>query len=501
MTFLRGPQGPPSSLTLGPSRFTPKVTPTAMTIVDQETTEVVPSLTSALSALRGNQIPKYDLLVLGGPDKGARRTIDPGGLTIGTSHICQFRLSDPTVSRIHCEIRIHEDGARIVDSGSTNGVVVDGVRIQEATLAPNSTVELGETTIRVEQADQLMGFEVSPNAQFGGVLGQSTQMRRLFSILERAAPTDATVLIQGETGVGKELVARAIHDMSRRAEGPFVVVDCGAIVENLIESELFGHVRGAFSGAVGDRRGLFEEAHGGTLFLDEIGELPASLQPRLLRVLENREVRRIGSNVPKKIDVRVLAATNVPLAQSVNSGDFREDLYYRIAVVEAYLPPLRQRKDDIALLARHFYRRYAGEDAELPEGFEATLKSRAWPGNVRELRNFVERSVSLGWSGPSGPKATAPAVTVTEMSQQSVASIVPIHLPLKDARNVWSEQFELLYVKALLEKTRGNVTRAAELAGVHRRSLQRLIAGLNIRDDSGAIDWGDKEDSERPGPL
>jgi transcriptional regulator with GAF, ATPase, and Fis domain len=277
--------------------------------------------------------------------------------------------------------------------------------------------------------------------------------------------------------VGKELVARAVHDYSERAEGPFVVVDCGAIAENLIESELFGHTRGAFSGAVSDRRGLFEEAQGGTLFLDEIGELPAALQPRLLRVLESREVRRIGSNQSRKIDVRIIAATNRPLAESINNGSFREDLYYRIAVVEVHLPPLRQRGDDVVLLAEHFYRRYAGEDESLPPGFAETLKARAWPGNVRELRNFIERSVSLGWSAPS----KGAEKSVTEMAPDVLASIVPTHLPLKDARAVWTEQFELLYVKALLAKTEGNVTRAAELAGVNRRSLQRLIANMHLR--------------------
>ncbi|HEY4103162.1 MAG TPA: sigma 54-interacting transcriptional regulator, partial [Polyangiaceae bacterium] len=220
-------------------------------------------------------------------------------------------------------------------------------------------------------------------------------------------------------------------------------------------------------------------ADGGTLFLDEIGELPPALQPKLLRVLERFEVRRVGSNTSKRVDVRIVAATNRPLAEAVNAGTFREDLYYRIAVVELLLPPLRARRDDIPLLAQHFFRRYAGDKESMPKELLSSLSSRAWPGNVRELRNFIERSVSLGWS------TTVPAQTLMRDPAHAtrLEDVVPSHLPLKDARLVWTEQFEILYVKALLEKTSGNVTRAAELAGVNRRSLQRLIASLGLRDD------------------
>jgi transcriptional regulator with PAS, ATPase and Fis domain len=325
----------------------------------------------------------------------------------------------------------------------------------------------------VAGAEERAVVELSPRHRFGDVVGKSPEMRRLYGILEKVAPTDSSVLIQGETGTGKELLARAIHDASKRAKQPFVVVDCGAIAENLIESELFGHVRGAFSGAVSDRRGLCEEANGGTLFLDEIGELPPALQPRLLRVIESLEVRRVGSNAPKRVDVRIVAATNRPLAHSINDGTFREDLYYRLAVVELHLPPLRARREDIPLLAEHFFRRYAGPDEPLPAALVSSLTSRAWPGNVRELRNYVERSVSMGHAAAAGLPPPAPT--------DEVEPIVPVHLPLKDARAAWTEKFELLYVKALLAKTEGNVTRAAELAGINRRSLQRLIASLGIR--------------------
>jgi transcriptional regulator with GAF, ATPase, and Fis domain len=425
------------------------------------------------------EYPRIELGVVEGPDTGLRRTLDLSGMRIGTAPNSELPLKDRTVSRFHCEVRIAGNVARLVDSGSTNGTFVDGVRVRDAELSAGSKVRIGATVLAVSASGERALVDLSPRHSFGDVLGVSVEMRRLYAILEKIAPTDTTVLIQGETGSGKELVARAIHDASARASQPFVVVDCGAIAENLIESELFGHVRGAFSGAVSDRRGLFEEADGGTLFLDEIGELPPALQPKLLRVLERVEVRRVGSNASKRVDVRIVAATNRPLAESVNAGVFREDLYYRIAVVELLLPPLRARRDDIPLLAQHFFRRYAGDKSSMPKELLSSLSSRAWPGNVRELRNFIERSVSLGF----GPAVASQALMRDAAHATRLEQVVPSHLPLKDARLVWTEQFEILYVKALLEKTAGNVTRAAELAGVNRRSLQRLIASLGLRDD------------------
>jgi transcriptional regulator with PAS, ATPase and Fis domain len=425
------------------------------------------------------ELPGAEIEVVEGPDRGAARRLGAGGLRIGTGAGSDLVLTDRTVSRLHCELRSEGGAIHVVDSGSTNGTYVDGVRVHSAELAPGSRLRIGATVLSVSVGERL-SIELSARHRFGDVLGASVEMRRMFGILEKIAPTDTSVLIQGETGTGKELVARAIHDASPRARGPFVVVDCGAIAENLIESELFGHVRGAFSGAVGDRRGLVEEADGGTLFLDEIGELPPALQPRLLRVLEAFEVRRVGANTSRRVDVRIVAATNRPLARSVNDGTFREDLYYRLAVVEIQLPPLRARRDDLVMLAEHFFRRYAGDKEPLPPALLSSLMSRAWPGNVRELRNYIERSVSLGVSA-TAPVAAAPSpdpVAATATPQP----VVPIHLPLKDARAAWTEQFELLYVKALLDKTQGNVTRAAELAGINRRSLQRLVASLGIRD-------------------
>lgn len=431
--------------------------------------------TQSLVASSQQEYPSYEIVVLGGTRDGQSVAVGPSGITVGTSPSCQLELDDPTVSRMHCEIKLVDNRPHVVDLKSTNGVIVNGVPVREAALPPHCTIHLGNSTLRVETGQQVFAVELSTRNSFGAVLGISREMRRLFTVLERAARTEATVLLQGETGVGKEVVARAIHEASSRSEGPFVVVDCGAIAESVIESELFGHARGAFSGAISERKGLFEEANGGTLFLDEIGELPMTLQPKLLRVLESRQVRRVGRNTSCPVDVRIVAATNVSLAEGINEGTFREDLYYRIAVVEAHLPPLRQRREDIVPLAEHFYRRYSGSEDGLPVGLADTLRLRAWPGNVRELRNFIERSVSLGFA------ESARHQPPRDLPIDALASVVPTHLPLKDARAQWTSQFELLYVRALLEKTGWNLSKAAEHAGVHVRSMQRLVAQFDLR--------------------
>ncbi len=305
-------------------------------------------------------------------------------------------------------------------------------------------------------------------------MGSSVEMRRTYTVLERVAPTDATVLVGGEDrdrqgDVWPEPSTR--HRSGRRA----FVGGCAAIAEHLIESELFGHVRGAFTGAVSDRTGLFEAANSGTLFLDEIGELPASLQPKLLRAIEAREVRPVGSNAPRAVDVRLIAATNRRLELSVNEGAFREDLYYRLAVVSINLPPLRARRDDIPLLAAHFYAELSDGET-LPPHLVPALLARSWPGNVRELRNFIERTISLGWESP--PPGTEP-----EILPPGAEALVPVDLPLKRARAVWEQRFERIYIRALLRRTGGNVSRAAKLAGVTRRTIQRMMVASGLRSE------------------
>src|SRR5262245_3247416 len=426
------------------------------------------------------------LAVVDGESRGARAQVGSEIARIGTADGNDLVLVDRTVSRFHCEVVLRGEAILIRDCGSTNGTLIDGVRIREAEIPPGTLVRIGSSAFRVELGEEPAFVEVSGRSAFGELVGASVEIRRVYAVLERLALTDATVLVQGETGTGKDVLARSLHAASRRAERPFVAVDCGAIPENLVESELFGHVKGAFTGATSDRRGVFEEADGGTLFLDEIGEMPLALQPKLLRAIESRSIRRVGGTGARTVDVRIIAATNRSLASSINDGSFREDLYYRLAVVEVRLPPLRARRDDIPVLAAYFFRRFAG-DGVLPAEFVAGLVGRGWPGNVRELRNYLERSVSLGTIAPRAAAPTAP------VPPASIERLVALHLPLKEARRAWTESFELVYVRAMLKLVGGNVTRAAERAGVSRRFLQRMVARLGIKPSEGAADPGDPD--------
>ncbi len=441
--------------------------------------------TSVIPSGQSESLPGIELTVVEGPDRGRHLRLTDEVARIGTAKGACLKLSDPTVSRLHCELTLQADGVRMVDAGSTNGTYVQGHRVRDVDLRPGSLVCLGATTLRIDLSGGASYVELSSRDSFGELRGGSREMRRIYAVLEKAAATDATLLITGETGTGKELAAQAVHDASQRSQGPFMTIDCGAIPEALIESELFGHVRGAFSGAVSDRTGVIEEADGGTIFFDEIGELPITMQPKLLRALETRQVRRVGSNGRRKVDVRVIAATNRSLARSVNEGTCRDDLYYRLAVIEIELPPLRARREDIPMLAAHFIERFTGRAEVLPTELLSTLLRREWSGNVRELRNFVERSVSLGWPDPASI-ATAAATSIA--APRDVQQLIALHLPLKEARLAWMSQFEAVYVRALLEKTRGNVTKAAELAGVSRRFFQRTMARNGVRSGDATSD-------------
>jgi len=435
--------------------------------------------TTRVPAQAGLRLPSVELVVVEGKDRGKRITVRGSSARIGTAAGSDLGLTDPTVSRVHCEIRVRTGTITLKDQGSTNGTYVGGARIRDADVPAGTVLRVGATSIRVEVGDAPSFVEVSPRSSFGELVGASLPMRQLYAVLERIAPMDTTLLVTGETGTGKDVVARSLHAMSRRKSGPYVPIDCGAIPETLFESELFGHVRGAFSGAASDRRGVFEEADAGTLFLDEIGEMPLALQAKLLRAIETRTIRKVGSNVAKAVDVRIVAATNRDLARRVNEGTFREDLYYRLAVVEVSLPSLRERPEDVPTLAQHFYDKLSPGAGPLPQDFLRVLASRSFPGNVRELRNFIERSVSLGFVSPHASPSVPPPSA--ERPHAEVDELVPLHLPLKDARQAWTERFEEVYLRAMLKKTGGNVTRAAELAGVSRRFLQRLAARLGIR--------------------
>ena len=304
------------------------------------------------------------LRVLAGPDAGRSVELPAARATVGSAADNDLVLRDESVSRHHLEIQVHDRGYLVRDLDSTNGTYYRGARIREALLRVSGEIRLGATVLRFEQGKEHSG-SVSARASFGRLVGSAPAMQKVYGVLAAVAPTDVTVLIEGETGTGKELVAEQLHRQSARASYPFSVIDCGALSESLIESELFGHEKGAFTGAVGERVGIFEKTRGGTVFLDEIGELPLHLQTRLLRVLDQRTIRRVGSNVQRKVDVRLVAATNRKLDGEVAQGRFRQDLFYRLTVARVQLPALRDRPDDIRLLAHHFAQQHVDDSHAL----------------------------------------------------------------------------------------------------------------------------------------
>lgn len=397
-------------------------------------------------------------------------------LVVGTSPACDLVVSDPRISRRHCEVALTPEGITIRDLGSKNGTLAGKIALREALLAPGEPVTLGDSTLVVRSLGVPARVSLSPASRFGEAFGQSFVMRALFARLERAAATEQTILLLGESGTGKEILARAIHEASPRRGGPFVVLDCGAISASLVESEVFGYARGAFTGAAGARAGLLEEANGGTLFIDELGELPLDLQPKLLRALEARQVRRLGANEWRPFDARVVAATHRDLRARVADGAFREDLYYRLAVVELRVPALRERKDDIPLLVERFL---AAHDpprvlADLPPHALSLLSSHAFPGNVRELRNLVARLVLFPDQGldlaepPKGDAALPP-----DRAMEPLAPL--LQMPLPAARDMVIERFERSYLSAKLAQHAGNISRAAEAMGVSRQLVHRLL--------------------------
>jgi transcriptional regulator with GAF, ATPase, and Fis domain len=416
-------------------------------------------------------------------------------IRIGTAPDNELVLNDDTVSRLHAEILKTKDGYLIRDLGSTNGTFVGNVRVKEVFLTASSVIRVGKTKIRFTPQDELIDIYPSKKPRFGDILGQSLEMRKIFGILEKIAPTNVTVVIGGETGTGKELVARAIHDHSKRAKMPFVVFDCGAVAENLIESELFGHEKGSFTGATNARQGAFEMADGGTIFLDEIGELSLDLQPKLLRVLETGEIKRVGADRPKKVNVRVVCATHRNLKEMISQGLFREDLYFRLSVVPVYLPPLRKRKEDIPVLVDHFIKMgQADEPSSQVEGITDEVKKIFeefhWPGNIRELKNAIDRAFSFA-EGDQLDVAHLPDYlkdngggSYRESSLGSSTQELDASLPFKEAKEKWVENFEKDYLIKILKNNDLNISKAAKEAGIDRKSIQRLLKkyNLNVKD-------------------
>ncbi|HVH43804.1 MAG TPA: sigma 54-interacting transcriptional regulator [Labilithrix sp.] len=416
---------------------------------------------------------------------------------VGSAASNDLVLEDPTISRFHCSIQREGGAWRIVDTGSTNGTRVDGVRILSAELEGQAVLAVGDSRLRV-RADRGESASLPVVSAFGSLLGTSAAMQRLFATLERVAASDIDALIHGESGTGKELVATEIVQRSARAQGPLIVVDCGSISPALVESELFGHVRGAFTGADRDREGAFEAADGGTVFLDEIGELPIELQPKLLRALEQREVRRVGTSRARRVDVRVIAATHRELEREVNRGRFRDDLFYRLAKVSVRVPPLRDRLEDLPLLIDTFLAAFGRRDGGRlfsPEVVEQMMQ-HDWPGNVRELRNYVERSIVLddapppsmrtmrsgtmpvfrlaGDEKPSEPTSSPPAAS-------SPPPEIDRSIPFRLAKERAVEKFERAYIGPLLEECEGNMSKAARTARMDRMYLHQLAQKYGFR--------------------
>ncbi|MBX7101825.1 MAG: sigma 54-interacting transcriptional regulator [Myxococcaceae bacterium] len=423
------------------------------------------------------KVRKCRLTVTGGPDQGKELVSDKERIRIGAHSSNDLVLAeDRTASRHHFEIQYTERGYLLIDLNSTNGTFLDGRRIERAYLSTGSQMRAGSSTVTFSPIDEEVTVEPDRDGQLSGMVGQSVKMRQIFGLIKKIAPMDVSVVIQGETGTGKELVARAIHENSGRKKGPMVVLDCGAIPPNLIESELFGHEKGAFTGAVASRPGAFERANGGTIFLDELGELRLDLQPKLLRVLENREVRRVGGNDVIEVDVRVIAATNRDLVKEIQSGQFREDLYFRLSVINIQLPPLRQRRDDIPhiirkelgdpeIVAKHGRKRFSPAALSM-------LMAYPWPGNIRELMNVLSHVLTFS-DGEEIDVVHLPARVQGQQKEQPLP--FNEHLSFKDAKEQLLENFEREYIGQVLKRCDGNISRAARESGLHRKSIERLV--------------------------
>jgi len=433
---------------------------------------------------KGNEILEFKgshLSVRSGPDKGKSIEVASTFFRVGTGTECDLILSDPSVSREHLEIELGPDGYLIRDLDSTNGSSIGPLVLGEIRTAKPVRIQLGTTEIDLAPAKETIRIPLSLKRQFGSTLGASTVMRQLFATLERIVKTDETILLLGESGTGKELLAEAIHSESNRKESPFIVLDCGAIPENLIESELFGHKKGAFTGATESRRGAIDSANHGTLFLDEIGELPLSMQPRLLRFLEKQQYSRVGETHYNNVDVRVIAATHRNLAEEVKADRFRQDLYYRLNVMEIAVPTLRRREGDVELLAHHFLRGLGADPHELLSSeILKQMKAHRWPGNVRELRNFVKRLVLIPERAMESLSTTS-SEAMSSVPKSMISSGVDIDVPFHECRQRTIDEFEHRYVSALLEHCSENIQKAATKAGLPRQTIYRLMKRCGIR--------------------
>ena len=454
----------------------------------------------------GFPVQKITLSVTGGPDKGITKTFEKPVIRIGADPLCDIVLTDPTVSRMHAEIRRRGESLELVDLDSTNGTFIDGVSVGRVDLKPKSIFQVGRTQFRLSSRKEQVSIEVTDRTRYGNIVGTSPALREIFSILDRVAPSDLSVVIEGETGTGKELIAQAIHEQSSRKDKPFVVFDCSAFPATLLESELFGHEKGAFSGAMNRHRGVFERADGGTIFFDELGEMDVEFQAKFLRVLESGDVRRVGGEKVFNVDVRVVCATNRNLEELVEEKRFRRDLFYRLAKVRFNLPALRDRSEDVPVLAEHFLDTLAGEDFARPlitEDAVRALQAYHWPGNIRQLKNVMEKAVALCAGGTISAEYLAHELGLQDInpSSRGVTPLPPTSadsrhvvvmtalfkddddlIPFRDAKEDIVDSFERQYLERLLEKNKNNISAAAREAEVDRRHLYRLLKKHNLMD-------------------
>ena len=419
---------------------------------------------------------RCQLVVVDGPDMGRAANIDQDDSIVGTDDDCDLVLTDDRVSRRHMSIRI--DGGRFIvrDLGSRNGTLYEGSLVSAATVPAGATLKLGKTFLRVQPRPEVMEVAPSQSRRFGDLVAESLAMREVIAVLELSAESDVTVLLEGETGTGTELAARALHDASPRRAGPFVVIDCGALPETLLESELFGHVRGAFTGAAQNRDGAFVRASGGTIFLDELATVPLQMQARLLRVIEERRVRPVGADEERDIDVRLVAASTDDLSGKVTEGTFRPDLYYRLSVVKVQLPPLRSRREDIVPVVGVMMKR-RGMDAGAVSGANLDrLIAHSWPGNVRELRNVIERAIALS---PGATTFAELRIAVQPLHSEETLT-VRTDIPYSDAKAVLLNAFEFHYLRDVFNRCDGNISAAARESGLDRKHLRSLLRRHDI---------------------
>lgn len=412
---------------------------------------------------------RHQLLVVEGPDRGRACRIE-GVVVVGTDPKASLVLTDDRVSRRHLEIERVDDGFRARDLESLNGTLYEGSALSDARLPAGATLKLGRSVLRIQPVARPLNVPPSRAQSFGELVGRSLVMREVFAVLELASGSDVTVLLEGETGTGKELAARALHLESARRREPFVAINCSALPPGLVESELFGHTKGAFTGATSDRKGAFARAHRGTLFLDELDSIPPNVQAALLRVLEDRKVRPVGADREQEVDVRLVAASQDDLDGKVAEGSFRADLFYRLAVVRVRIPPLRARREDIAPVARALLRS-RGIEGELPSETLDAWMAHDWPGNVRELRNAVDRAIALS---PGADSAASLRFVGVDPQSSGDGLEVRTDLPWSEAKQEVLDEFERRYLQALLERFDGNVSAASRACGLDRKQLRTL---------------------------